>query len=200
MTAILDECEPRPKRELMAQAQGPGGAALLTAPHVVPAHLLDGGEVVIFAIKPSAWYIPLTSLRWIALGLFLDVLACTHFVPGVTIKWYLWQLGFWIIGARLAWATLEWVSRLYVLTNRRIMRLRGVFNVELFECALCRVQNTYLTLAVGERLTRTGTITFQTAGGPGAEAAWRIIARPLEIHEKLREAIGRANRRNGDGL
>jgi uncharacterized membrane protein YdbT with pleckstrin-like domain len=100
----------------------------------------------------------------------------------------------------MGWATLEWVSRLYVLTNRRVMRLRGVFNVELFECALSRIQNTYVTLSVGERATRTGTVTFQTAGGPGAEASWRIVARPLEIHERLREAIGRANRRNGNGL
>lgn len=198
MTAT-NQREPKPKRELVAQAQGPGGAALLTAPHVVPAHLLDGGEVVIFAIKPSAWYVVLSSLRWIVLGVFLAVLACTQFVPGAT-KWYLWQLGFWVIGVRMAWATLEWVARLYVLTNRRVMRIRGVFTVELFECALDRIQNTYLTLTVGERATRTGTVSFQTAGGPGADASWRTVARPLEVHEKLREAISRANRRNGNGL
>jgi uncharacterized membrane protein YdbT with pleckstrin-like domain len=198
MTATLQE-KPRPRRELVAHAQGRGGAALLTAPHVVPAHLLDGGEVVIFAIKPSAWYVVLTSLRWIVLGVFLAALASTQFVPSAS-KWYLWQLGFWVIGVRMAWATLEWVARLYVLTNRRVMRIRGVFNVEMFECALDRIQNTYLTLSVGERATRTGTVSFQTAGGPGAEASWRMVARPLEVHEKLREAVIRANRRNGNGL
>jgi uncharacterized membrane protein YdbT with pleckstrin-like domain len=106
-----------------------------------------------------------------------------------------------VAGARLAWAILEWVSRLYVLTNHRVMRIRGVFYVELFECALSRLQNTYATFSPLERLSRTGTITFQTAaGGPGGTASWRIVSRPLEVHEKLREAIRREQNRGKNGL
>lgn len=190
---------PTEKRDVMANAEGRGAAALLEAQEMVPAHLLDGGEIVILAIKPSAWFVLLAASRWILTGLGLAILANTKFVPHAS-QWWLWQLGFWIAGLRIGWAMLEWVSRLYVLTNRRVMRLRGVFNVELFECALDRIQNTYITLSVGERITRTGSISFQTAGGPGGEASWLTIARPLETHEKLREAIHKATRRNGNGL
>ena len=185
------------RREIVALAEGQ--TALLAAPGIVPAHLLDGGEIIILAIKPSAWYLLLTSLRWIAFGLILEVIASSRLIPlGVRAPWLLWQLGFLIACGRLAWAMLDWVSRLYVLTDRRVMRIRGVFNVEMFECSLQRIQNTYVTLSVGERLTRTGTISMQTASG-GAGASWRTVARPLEVHEKLREAVNRSQRRNANG-
>lgn len=191
------------KGELLAHVEGQ--TAFLTAPSIVPAHLLDGGEIIILAIKPSAWYVLLTSARWIVLGLLLAVLASNPFTPwtqwlyiGPRTRGVLWQLGFLITAGRLAWAMLDWVSRLYVLTDRRIMRIRGIFNVELFECSLQRIQNTYVTLTVGERLTRTGTISVQTASS-GWGASWRTVARPLEVHEKLREAINRSQRRNGNG-
>lgn len=189
---------PSERREVVAHAEGQ--TALLATPGIVPAHLLDGGEIIILAIKPSPWSVLLTSARWIGLGLVLAVVASSRFIPlSTSAKWYLWQLGFWMTCARLAWAMLDWVSRLYVLTDRRIMRIRGVFNVDMFECALSRVQNTYVSLSVGERLTRTGTIGIQTAG-TGAGASWRIVARPLEVHEKLRDAANRSQRRNGNGL
>lgn len=188
------------KGDLVAHAEGQ--TAILSAPSLVPAHLLDGGEIIILAIKPSAWYVLLTSARWIVLGLLLSAFASLRLAAwlpvGTRAQWVLWQLGFLIACGRLAWAMLDWVSRLYVLTDRRIMRIRGIFNVELFECSLQRIQNTYLTLSVGERITRTGTISVQTASS-GEGASWRTVSRPLEVHEKLREAINRSQRRNGNG-
>ena len=36
------------------------------------------------------------------------------------------QLVMAVVGLRLGLALLQWVSRVYVLTNRRVMRIRGV--------------------------------------------------------------------------
>ena len=44
-----------------------------------------------------------------------------------------------IIGARLLWATLQWMGRLYILTDLRILCVWGVFNIELFDCPLRKV-------------------------------------------------------------
>lgn len=187
---------------LAAHAEGPtSGAVGLHVRDMVPAHLLDGGEIVHFAIKPSPWFVLLVSLRWLAVAALLVVLAGWEWFPS-GYRWYAYQLATAVAGARLAWAILEWVSRLYVLTNRRVMRIRGVFNVELFECSLGRLQNTYATFSLLERITRVGTITFQTAaaGGPGGTASWRIVSRPLEVHEKLREAIRRDANRGNNGV
>jgi len=165
----------------------------IAAVDVVPPHLLDGGEIVILAIKPSLWFIIFSSARWLAAVLLIII----------TSKW----LGEWIrplnslqiiqgalvlAAARLAFGVLQWVSRLYVLTNRRIMRLTGIINIDLFECPLTKIQNTYLTLAWYERITRLGTISFATAGTGGVEASWANANNPLELHERVRSAIHRA--------
>ncbi len=194
----------RPGVGVSAQADGPsGGVVGLTAQDVLPAHLLDGGEVVHFAIKPSPWFVLFVSARWVAFGLLLTLIACMEVVPA-SYRRFLFQIAFWITAARMAWGTLEWVSRLYVLTNRRVMRLRGVFNVDLFECALDRIQNTTVLLGLPARIVRVGTITFQTAadgsGDAGGAASWRTVSKPLEVHQALREAIHRVQNRGNDGL
>ncbi len=176
-----------------------GGAVGLVVPDIVPAHLLGGDEVVHFAIKPSPWFVVLVSLRWLGLGILL-ILAASTDVVSPQYRWLFYQSGLVVAGARLGWAMLEWVSRLYVLTNRRVMRIRGVFNVDLFECTLERIQNTVTSLPLTERVLRVGTISFHTAGGSGGAASWRIISRPLEIHEQVREAISRAQHRQNNGL
>ena len=189
-------------RRVAAQVEGGGGAVALPLEHVVPAHLLDGGEIVILAIKPSLWYIPMSAFRWIASGVLMAFAARLPWVSPHIAGW-LNFIAFWAIVVRLGWAILQWATRLYVLTNRRVMRLRGVFNVELFQCALTRIQAVHLTASLPERLVRTGTITIQTAGALGAaggSATWRVIARPLDVHQKLSEAIHRAGSRGGNGL
>lgn len=199
---VAEEPRTGSPRQVVAHAEGRAGPAIgLAMEQVVPAHLLDGGEIVHFALKPSPWFVLIVSIRWIITGLALTYFSMSEWAPSGS-RWYLWYLGFSLAAGRVGWGLMEWVSRLYVLTNRRVMRIRGVFNVELFECSLDRIQNTYLTLSVFERLTRTGTVTFQTAAGSGGStgtASWRIVARPMEVHEQLRDAVNRArNRGNHD--
>jgi len=101
--------------------------------------------------------------------------------------------------ARLVFATLQWASCLFVLTNRRIMRLSGVMNVDVFECPLTKIQQTYLSLVWYERLTRLGTLAFATAGTGGVESTWLHVNDPLEVHERVRSAIHQAQQR-GNGV
>ncbi len=192
---VLHDPPDAPDRRVTAQLEGPqGGVIAMPVEHIVPAHLLDGGEIVILAIKPSLWFVPLTSARWILLGIGLLLAANISWVSP-HVAGYLRMAGYLGVAGRLGWAMLQWVSRLYVLTNRRVMRLRGVFNVELFQCELTRVQSLVLSASLPERLARSGTILIQTAGALGSvggSAAWRIIPRPLEVHQKLNDAIRRA--------
>ncbi len=182
--------------DVVAQSEGHAGAHVaLPLDEVVPAAMLDGGEVVHFALKPSPWFIPLVSLRWLVCGVLLALSARSDWLS--QYAWYLHRAAFWVCAIRLALAVLQWVSRQYVLTNRRFMRIRGVFRVELFECPLTRIQDTELTLSPLERLCRIGSIRVETAGTDGA-AAWRMVARPLEVLDKLRKAIDRAQHRGSN--
>lgn len=171
----------------------PGGVASLR--ELLPDQLLDGDEIVILAIKPSAWFIVLQSARWLVAMLLVIVFAGwlgpqLAYVDANTIVQGALALG----AARVGFALLQWVARLYVLTNRRVLRLTGILNIDLFECPLTKVQNTYLTLAWYERLLGLGSIGFATAGTGGIEASWTNINNPLEVHERIRSAIHRSQR------
>jgi hypothetical protein len=176
------------------EAQSAKGAALEAA-NLLPAHLLDGDEIVILAIKPSLWFVLFVSFRWVLAMLLVILLAgmLGDRVPRVSAS-VIAQTAGALAAGRLGLAVLQWVSRLYVLTNRRIMRLTGILNIDLFECPLTKIQNTYLTLAWYERLTGLGTISFATAGTGGVEASWAHVNNPLELHERVRSAIHRAQR------
>ena len=89
-------------------------------------------------------------------------------------------------------AVLVWLSRIYVLTDRRIIRQRGILHVNVFECALDRVQNTYLDFTWEQRLLGLGTIAFLTAGTAQVEAAWAYVADPLRRHREIVEAVRQA--------
>lgn len=173
----------------------------LHAADLIPAHLLDGGEIVILAIKPSLWFVIFASFRWLVAMVVLILAAgsLSRLVPQVNTPLIL-KGAVALVAARMGVAVLQWVSRLYVLTNRRIMRLTGILNIDLFECPLTKIQNTYLTLSWYERLTGLGTISFATAGTGGVEASWTNVNNPLELHERVRSAIHRAQGPGDNGL
>jgi len=167
----------------------------ITAADLLPADLLDGDEIVILAIKPSLWFIVFESFRWLMATVVLILLAgwIGRHIAFVNTAMVV-QGALVLSAARLGIALLQWASRLYVLTNRRVMRLMGMVNIDLFECPLTKLQNTNLSLMWYERLTGLGTISFATAGTAGFEASWRTVNQPLELHEQIRTAIRRAQR------
>ena len=100
------------------QQAGASGEAI-DAQALVPAHLLDGGEIVIFAIKPSMWFIVYVAFRWVAALGMIALLArsIAQSLPDFNESIIL-QLAALLAGARIVVALMQWVSRLYVLTNR----------------------------------------------------------------------------------
>lgn len=160
---------------------------------MLPAQLLQDGEVVVLLIKPSLWFIVLEPLATI-LGL---AMLTAGGVGAVYSGWLRLSVvdvilaGGGLVGLRLFWQFLEWLSRVYVLTDRRVIRVRGVLRVHVFECALKRIQHTEAVFSLRERLFGLGTIHFATAGTAGIEASWRMVARPLEVHRIVVQTLQR---------
>ena len=96
------------------------------------------------------------------------------------------------VACRLGVAVLRWVSRFYVLTNRRVMRIRGVLRADVLDITLPRVINTRVTQALNERMTGLGTLHFAADQPMPRDCAWHNIARPEEVHAEVRRAIERA--------
>ncbi len=189
-------------RELAAHSEGtPGGAVRLAFGEMVPAHLLDGGELVYFSIRPSTWFVLIESVRWIAFSIVLVSMVFAGVIDP-NYREEVTGLAIVLACARLGWASLEWVSRMYVLTNRRVMSIHGVFRAELFECSLDRIQSTQLTATLAEKMVGAGTVGFQpmqAEGVLGGAASWRTVSRPNEVHEKLVRAIQKSRNPGGQG-
>jgi len=206
MTPIATEPPPhvsprkaRPKVQHLAEdltGQGGGDEAAARAAGMLPAELLQPGETIILLLKPSAWFILLAPLRTLTTIIVLALIA-------ETANSYM-SLGFarqTIVLATLAglmlrvfWQFLEWLSRVYVLTDRRIVTVSGVVRIGVFETPLQRVQHTNLVLSLRERLFALGTIAFATAGTASAEAYWLMLEDPLEVHQKIVQTISRYRR------
>lgn len=169
---------------------------------LIPSDLLHEGEEVILAIKPSLWSVVFVSIRTVMVSVSIAIV-----VTFWGQRWHLGPLGGYIIltcvGAalgRVGYGFLQWLSRVYVLTNKRVIRVRGVFTIDIFQCSLPRLQNTFLTMTLAQRFLRLGNIAFTTAGTSGIEAIWRHVCRPLEVHQKLIRAINTACNRHSQGL
>ncbi len=167
-------------------------AALLTC------HVLRDGELVLLILRPSLWFVPLTSLRFIAAVAVLMLAGHVYdekipFSP----RFYL-EAGVFVVAGRLTWALLQWMGRLYVLTDMRIVAISGVWNSVVFECALRRVARTRLTYTLRERVLGLGSIEIIPQDEESPVGIWQMVPRPRRVHERVLSAIRRA-RQGGIG-
>ena len=160
-------------------------AALLTG------HILRDGEVVLLILKPSLWYIAFGSMRFIAAGL-IAVIAGKLWVHNSHAVSSIVYAATFVVAGRMMWAVLQWMGRLYVLTDLRVVRLSGVFNVDIADCALRKVAQTRLTRTFREKLWRLGSIEIVPVDDSCAASAWQTVRRPAEIQAKIQSAIDRA--------
>jgi hypothetical protein len=79
-----------------------------------------------------------------------------------------------------------------------VLRINGVFSVEIFDCPLRKVVRARMVSAPREKLVGVGSIEIIPAEENMPSAIWQTIARPKEILERLRAAINRA-KQSGPG-
>jgi len=155
--------------------------------------VLGGGENVLLAIKPSMWRLLIDSGLWLlATGLFSAIaLWSRRSLPGLSVTMTA-QLALFIGLVRFVIALIQWIPRWHVLTNRRIMDIRGIREPQVTSCTLVELRNTHLHSSFIERLVRIGTITFVTTSDTFRLPKWRSIANPDLVHAKIRRAIENA--------
>lgn len=171
--------------------------AMDRAAAMLPAQLLQPGELIILLLKPSPWFILLVPLRFIAVIVLCAMLVVLLERRGIHLgidRNELVIATLAVVGLRLFWQLLDWLSHVYVLTDQRIIRVRGVLNVQVFECPLHNIQQTDLILPLIQRVFWLGSIGFATAGTAVHEAYWLMVAKPLEVHNKIVETLRRYRR------
>jgi hypothetical protein len=191
----------------MTPSAEPTSQGAQIAAHLVPADLLGGQEVIILAVKPSAWFVLLSSLPVLASATVVGVVAYVVNVyhPRTPAQVVLTLCAAGGMG-RLIFACWQWLGRTYVLTNLRIIVVRGLMNVQVTAAGLTDVRRVVLEASLSERVVSAGSI-FCLAGtdaDPGrtdladpSAVAWNVISRPQQIHEIIEDAVRRAHRAEG---
>lgn len=160
------------------------------------ADLVDDSEIIILVMRPSVLYIPLSCLQSLAVIALLTLL-------GAYLEkwpWSLWMdtqvfaLGIAAAGVCLFWQALEWYNRLYVLTDRRVVRRSGVLRITVFHTPLREVQHTSVFRRLRERLFGLGTIGFAKAGSEVFDETWVMVPQPLAVHRIVQETLRRYRR------
>lgn len=185
-------CEPQKPSEFSAAEVG-AEAALDDKSLVVPANLVSDDELVLLVLRPSMWFIVLGSLiALIIIGLITFLLAYIARLP--LVDWsdtYAFAFGIGATSIRLGWQTLEWYSRLYVLTDRRVIRRQGVLRPQVFEAPLREIRHTTILASARERAFNLGSIGFATTGSDVFDAFWVMIRQPADVHRVVVNAIRR---------
>lgn len=152
--------------------------------------LLDGDEIVELSIKPSRWFIAIVSFRFVVIvGVLAAAVAIVTRDSGSLIAAYAVALAVLAAIVRVVVASLQWASRVYVLTNRRVMCMAGVLNVDIADCRLTRIGGANLRLGTIPRFFGLGSIQITPAGEKQAPIIWEHVAKADEIYAKLIRTI-----------
>ncbi len=184
-----------------ATAPAPGLASLPRAATAGLLGTLPEGEVVILALKPSVWFIVLSRLGWLVAitlaGVAWNLLSDlgTIALPRSTI----FSATAALVAMVLAWRLVDWQQRLYVLTDRRVLRVSGIVRQTTTEIPLGRVQSVSLHKSVRERVCGLGSIGISSGSAAAAEVGWYMLRRPHDALAKVRDAVDRHGRRGGGG-
>jgi hypothetical protein len=178
----------------MSPAIEPAGLAA-SAEAIRAAFHLEDGEVVLLAVKPSRWFVLLVS--WPVVLAAAAITAGAYVLAGSVD----WEVNTRAVGlvctaaacTRVTFACLQWLGRQYILTNRRVMRLRGAFHEELTQCRLKDLVSVHLAISSPEHLLGTGSVLFERADQrPAGDLHWIHLADPKEVHRAVCEAWTRA--------
>jgi len=156
----------------------------------IPTEVLDDGEVVLLAVKPSAWFVLLVS------GPVLLAAAAGAGLMELFGGPWPRHAGLLVCLAaaclRLVVACFQWMGLLYVLTNRRTMRLAGLTRGEAVSCRLREINDVTVAWGFLESRLGVGSLRFAVAGRPRPEADWTTVSRPEQVRQKVLEAISQA--------
>lgn len=171
------------------------GAAVRAAT-MIPAELIQPGEIIILLLKPHPLYILLWPLKTLTILLLLTLLGVmiARDVEAYDLAQNFVIVGGLLIVARLFWQFLEWLSRVYVMTDQRIIAVAGVLRVRVFETPLTSITHSELLFSLRERFFALGTLGFYTAGSAVGEAYWVMVGKPLDVHAKVVQTLKRYRR------
>lgn len=141
------------------------------------------------AFRPSAWYMILHAPALLVTLTLLGVLGVAWAIgaPGARdIGWIVARVCAAGIALYIVVGLARWLSRLYAVTDRRIIVVAGVLWQGAADVPLQRIQHATITRTLLERLLGLGTVGVATAGADGPAVRMLLIRRPDRVAELVR--------------
>lgn len=171
----------------------PAGARWWRTDAYVPA-----GERLERAFRPSPWFILLHAPGALVLIALLIALGAAWGLAGPGAReagWLVVRIGVGALVVHLAIGLLRWLSRLYAVTDRRVVVAAGVLAQVAGDVPLERVQHVTMERSFVERLLGLGTVGVATAGADGAAVSMLMVARPASVMAMVRRLVDDARGR-----
>ena len=155
-------------------------------PHGYLRQVLANEEDVLLIARPH-WFVLLSkTLLWIVL--FVAVIAWAIWLRVVVSPYWAWvlplaviPLGFWI------WEHLVWSNQMHVITDRRVIQMKGVFNKEVSDSILDKLNDVKTDQSFLGRIFGYGDIEILTASDAGVNML-RMINDPLGFKRAMLNA------------
>ena len=173
-----------------------GAARATSLGTLLGSHILRDGELILLILKPSLWFIVFNSLAFALV--IASTAAALALIDRDMHDHFYFEAALFVITGRVMWSVLQWMGRLYILTDQRVLRITGVFSVEVFDCPLRKVVRARMISSGREKLVAVGSIEIIPSDEAMPSAVWQTIAKPKENLDRLRAAITRA-KQSGTG-
>ena len=164
--------------------------------------LIAGGETIVRR-ENQHWIFPFyIAGRWVAIAFVVAVIGIlltgfvlnsngTGFLAGViglidTIIWLITVGALLIAIVGFFWSIIIWRSQEYVLTNYRVMHVRGVLNKQASDSSLENITDAAIDIPWLGRLVGFGNLKFMTASEAGIERM-RALKDPIGFKKQLME-------------
>jgi hypothetical protein len=187
-------------RERIHLAEGAPAAAVPARP-TMPSSLatlfttqiLQDGEIVLMILKPSVWFVLVSSMRFLAMVAILASAAALvdDRLPSKNLI-YIIDVAIFLMAGRVTWGILQWMGQVYVLTDRRVITLGGIFVIDVYDCPLRKIARTRIVYTTRERVFRLGTIQIIPSVDDKPDSLWQMVAKPAEVHEMLVATINKS--------
>jgi len=166
------------------------------ASYLVPANLLGDSEIIVLAVKPSGWFaltvsVPVIVAAALAGAVGLAIGRFHPFAPAEAIVSFCGAVAF----GRVLVGCWQWIGRTYVLTNLRVIAVRGLVGPQVQAAGLTDVHEVTLLPSVAERVFGIGTVYCLGAPEATEGLAWNGVAHPREVAETIDQAVRRARGR-----
>lgn len=184
---------------LPAEAAGAADGAAATGAlsplaALIAGHLIRDDEIIVLLLKPSLWYVLLSSMMTLGVSGVL-VMAGLLFGSGGGLpvsSVSLVNLGVLVAVARLMLAMLQWMGRFYILTDQRVMTVSGVVHTAVFQCPLRRVARVRLLRTSRDRLLNVGQVEIIPQDEELPISVWQTVSSPAQIRDRVAAAVARA--------